>query len=288
MGAVPDALPYGLRQLMLTPYTDAQGTVLGNTSYPLPVAMTLGFSETEQYDELRGDDVLVAVHGRGPQVDWSLEAGGMDITCWSLISGGSVIEEGVAPNRVTRMRKSGDDQRPYVRIDGRAISDSGGDMKSRIYRCKANGRLQADLRGGAFQTSRIDGVGLPMVGDGGRWLYEFIRSEQESAIPGTPEANPAPVPVDLRVLSITATSASLTWDQVGVFVNPPDKYWIEQSIDNGVTWTHPNAAAGGEPVTNMTTVSTLTTATQYMFRVAYAPGGTTPGDYSHPIQVLTA
>jgi hypothetical protein len=87
MSAVPDALPYGLRQVMLTPYTDAQGTVLANTSYPLPVAMTLGFSETEQFDELRGDDVLVAVHGRGAQVDWSLEAGGMHITCWSIISG---------------------------------------------------------------------------------------------------------------------------------------------------------------------------------------------------------
>lgn len=288
MGKVPDALPYGLRQLMLTPYTDAQGTVLGNTSYPLPVAMTLGFSETEQYDELRGDDVLVAVHGRGAQVDWSLEAGGMDITCWSLLSGGSVIEEGVAPNRITRMRKSGDDQRPYVRIDGRAISDSGGDMKSRIYRCKANGRLQADLRGGAFQTSRIDGVGLPMVGDGGRWLYEFIRSEQESAIPGTPEANPLPMPVDLRALVIAATSVDLTWDQVGVFTNPPDKYYVEQSIDNGVTWTHPLAAAGGEPTTNSTSITGLTTATGYQFRVSYWQGGTVQGDPSHPLPVITA
>jgi hypothetical protein len=217
MSSVPDALPYGLRQLMLTPYLDAQGTVLANTSYPLPVAMTLGFSETEQYDELRGDDVLVAVHGRGPQVDWSLEAGGMDITCWSIISGGSVIEQGVAPNRVTRLRKSGDDQRPYLRIDGRAISDSGGDMGCRIYRAKANGRLQADLRGGAFQTSRIDGVGLPMIGDAGRWLYEFIRKESESAIPGTPEANPLPTPVDVQVTAINATSVSLMWDQVGGF-----------------------------------------------------------------------
>lgn len=288
MGAVPDALPYGLRQLMLTPYTDAQGTALGNTSYPLPVAMTLGFSETEQYDELRGDDVLVAVHGRGPQVDWSLEAGGMDITCWSLLSGGSVIEEGVAPNRVTRMRKSGDDQRPYVRIDGRAISDSGGDMKSRIYRCKANGRLQADLRGGAFQTSRIDGVGLPMVGDGGRWLYEFVRSEQESAIPGTPEANPLPTPVDVRAVAISATGATLVWDQVGVFVNPPDKYYVEQSIDNGVTWTHVASAAGGEPATNTAILTTLTTATQYLFRVRYWKSGTTQGDPSHPVHVLTS
>lgn len=286
MAAVPDALPYGLRQLMLTPYTDAQGTVLGSTSYPLPVAMTLGFSETEQYDELRGDDVLVAVHGRGPQVDWSLEAGGISITAWAIVSGALVIEEGVAPNRVTRLRKSGDDQRPYFRIDGRAISDSGGNMQTRIYRAKANGRLQADLRGGAFQTSRIDGVGLPMVGDQGRWLYEWIRHENDTAIPGTPDANPLPVPVNLQAVTINATSATFHWDQVGGF-GGTDKYHVQQSVDAGVTWTHPSSATGGEPSTNSATITALTTATAYQFRVAYWKGGTVIGDYSRPLSITT-
>jgi hypothetical protein len=285
-----DILPYGIRQIRLTPYLDAQGTCLANVSYPLPVAMTLGFSETEQYDELRGDDVLVAVHGRGPQVDWSLEAGGMNMTCWSLLSGGSVIEEGVAPTRVTRMRKSGDDLRPYVRIDGRAISDSGGNLKTRIYRAKANGRLQADLRGGAFQTSRIDGVGLPMVGDGGRWLYEFIHEEHDSAIPGTPEANPLPSPTNLYADTIAATSVGLTWDQVGIFNSATDKYQVQESIDQGVTWSDV-ATPAGTPATNSTTISTLTTATNYWFQVAYhqgaTPGPGVLGDFSKPVIVTT-
>jgi hypothetical protein len=283
MSSQPDKLPYGLRQVMITPYLDGQGSVLANQSYPLPVAMTLGFSEAEQYDELRGDDVLVAVHGRGPQVDWSLEAGGMDMTCWSIISGGSVIESGVAPNRVTRLRKSGDDQRPYFRIDGRAISDSGGDLVGRIYRAKANGRLQADLRGGAFQTSRIDGVGLPLIADAGRWLYEFIAHEAETAIPGTPEANPLPTPVDLQVTSITATAVGLMWDQVHSFASP-DTYKIQKSADNGVTWTDITPAA----TINTATVSSLTTATSYQFRVVYMKGGTTAGDPSHPVLVTTS
>ena len=285
-----EILPYGIRQIRLTPYLDAQGTCLADVSYPLPVAMTLGFSETEQYDELRGDDVLVAVHGRGPQVDWSLEAGGMNMTCWSLLSGGMVIEEGVAPTRVTRMRKSGDDLRPYVRIDGRAISDSGGNLKTRIYRAKANGRLQADLRGGAFQTSRIDGIGLPMVGDGGRWLYEFIHDETDSAIPGTPEANPLPSPLNVQPTTITATTVGLEWDQVGIFDETSDEYKVQQSIDSGVTWADITKVDGGEPSTNSTTITTLTTKTQYWFQVAYAQGGNTAGvlgDYSHPVIVTT-
>jgi hypothetical protein len=296
-GAAPCAtgqaeiLPYGLRQLVLTPYLDAQGTCLANTSYPLPVAMTLGFSESEQYDELRGDDILVAVHGRGPQVDWSLEAGGMNMTCWSLLSGGQVIEEGVTPTRVTRMIKSADDLRPYVRIDGRAISDSGGNLKTRIYRAKANGRLQADLRNGAFQTSRIDGVGLPMVGDGGRWLYEFIHEETDSSIPGTPPPNPLPSPTNLYAINIVATSLTLTWDQVGVFGQTPgDCYQVYESIDNGVTFT-PIAGPPGQPTTNSANVATLTTKTTYWFQVTYCQGGVPPtgqeGDPSKAVIVTT-
>jgi hypothetical protein len=283
MSSQPDKLPYGLRQVMITPYLDGQGSVLAANSYPLPVAMTLGFSETEQYDELRGDDVLVAVHGRGPQVDWSLEAGGMDMTCWSIISGGSVIESGVAPNRTTRLRKSGDDVRPYFRIDGRAISDSGGDLIGRIYRAKANGRLQADLRGGAFQTSRIDGVGLPLIADAGRWLYEFIAHEAETAIPGTPEANPLPTPVDLQVTSISSTTVGLMWDQVSGF-GGSDAYKIQKSADAGVTWTDISPTA----TVNSASVASLTTATAYQFRVVYMKGGTVAGDPSHPVLVTTS
>jgi hypothetical protein len=284
--ALPNPYPYGLRQLMLTPYTDAQGTILATTSYPLPVAMTMGFSETEQYDELRGDDVLVAVHGRGPQVDWSLEAGGLPIKAWSIISGGMVIESGVTPNRQVRLRKSGDDQRPYFRVDGRSVSDSGGSVVGRIYRCKANGRIQGDRRGGSFMTSSIDGVGLPLVGDAGRWLYEWIQNETDSALSTTPEANPLPVPTNLTPGTLLATSAVLNWDQVPVF-GGTDKYHVQISVDAGITWTHPAGGAGGEPSTNSTTLTALTTATAYQARVAYWKGGSVLGDYSRPVLFTT-
>lgn len=277
--ALANPYPYGIRQIMLTPYVDAQGTVLANTSYPLPVAMTLGFSETEQYDELRGDDVLVAVHGRGAQVDWSLEAGGLPITPWSIITGGMVVEEGVSPNRKVRLRKSGDDQRPYFRIDGRSVSDSGGNIVARIYRCKANGRIQADMRGGAFQTSNIDGVGLPLIGDAARWLYEFTQNETDTPLSTTPEGNPLPVPLGLTAGAITSTSIDLIWGEVP----GATAYKVQKSIDNGETWTDGTAPTGAA-----TTVKevTLTADTQYQFRVAATtPAGT--GDYSRPVLVKT-
>ena len=271
--------PYGIRQIMLTPYVDAQGTQLASTSYPLPVAMTLGFSETEQFDELRGDDTLVAVHGRGAQVDWSLEAGGLPITPWSIITGGMVVEEGVSPNRKVRLRKSGDDQRPYFRIDGRSVSDAGGSVVARIYRCKANGRIQADMRGGAFQTSNIDGIGMPLVGDASRWLYEFTELETDAPLTATPEANPLPVPLALTATLITDVAVTLSW----AAVPGATAYLIQKSVDNGVTWT-----AGTDPVGATTTAiqATLTANTNYQFRVAATvPAGT--GSYSRPLLVQT-
>lgn len=276
--ALANPYPYGIRQIMLTPYLDTQGTILSNISYPLPVAMTLGFSETEQYDELRGDDVLIAVHGRGAQVDWSLEAGGLPIVPWSIISGGQVIESGVTPTRQVRLRKSGDDQRPYFRIDGRSVSDSGGNVVARIYRAKANGRIQADMRGGAFQTSNIDGVGLPLLGDASRWLYEFCQNETDQPLGTTPEANPLPIPLGLQPGTVTATTVVLTWGQVPAAT----AYVVQKSVD-GIAWTTGTPPTGAATTA---TQATLTTATNYWFRVAaVVPGGT--GDFSRPIKILT-
>lgn len=271
--------PYGIRQIMLTPYVDAQGTQLAETSYPLPVAMTLGFSETEQFDELRGDDTLVAVHGRGAQVDWSLEAGGLPITPWAIITGGMVVEEGVTPNRKVRLRKSGDHQRPYFRIDGRSVSDAGGSVVARIYRCKANGRIQADMRGGAFQTSNIDGIGMPLVGDAARWLYEFTELETDAPLTATPEANPLPVPLALTATLITSTAVTLSW----AAITGATAYVVQKSVDNGVTW-----AAGTAPVGAATTAvqATLTANTNYQFRVAVTTAAGT-GSYSRPLLVKT-
>jgi hypothetical protein len=279
MTSLPNPLPYGIKQILLTPYADAQGSVLSSTSYPLPVAMTLGFSETEQFDELRGDDELVAVHGRGPQVDWSLEAGGMSIKAWSIISGAMVIESGVTPTRQVRLRKSGDDLRPYFRIDGRVISDSGGNIIARIYRAKANGRLQADHRGGAFQTSNIDGIGMPLVGDQGRWLYEIIQNETDSAMSTTPEANPLAIPTGLHTTAVAATSVTLAWDPVSIATS----YRVQQSVDAGVTWTNVTT----DPTTPTKTVSSLTTATAYQWRVA-AMVSSQVGDFCTPILVTTS
>ena len=48
MALSDNSLPYGLRDIKLTPYTDAAGTILASVSIDLPIARTLGFTDTEE------------------------------------------------------------------------------------------------------------------------------------------------------------------------------------------------------------------------------------------------
>ena len=47
------------------------------------------------------------------------------------------------------------------------------------------------------------------------------------------------------------------------------------------------AAAQAVPTTNSTSITRLTTATTYQFRVAYCKSGCVLGDYTNPVTVTT-
>lgn len=188
---MPDAaLPYGVRDCKLTPYTDAGGTVLGGSSTDLPNMQTYSFTETEEFQELRGDDRVVTTRGQGAQVEWQLESGGISIKAWSIMSGGQVIESGLTPNRKITLRKFGSSNRPFFRVEGQAISDSGGDVHAIVYRCRCNDTIEGQFADGEFWTSSVSGLGLPLLDADFDLLYDLIQNETPVAIPTTPTANP--------------------------------------------------------------------------------------------------
>lgn len=280
----PDTKPYGLRRVWITPYTDSDGTVLGTTSYRLPIARTLSFTESEDFDTLDGDDkASVAIQGKGATVDGSLEAGGIDMMCWSIFTGGQLIESGVSPNLTRVVRKKGSDSRPYFRVDGQVISNGGGDNVARIYRCKANGKIGSDFKYGTFTVPSIDFMGTPMPGDDSDYLYEIQFHQQRVTIGSTPDPNPLPIPMNVTPGAITATSVALSWTAIPA----ASSYQVQKSTDGGTTWSAVSSGAGGQPSTNTTTVTSLTTATAYKFRVAVVISAVT-GDYSTPVSVTTS
>jgi len=255
------ALPYGIRDIKLTPYIDALGTKLGTTSVDLPYAQTLSFSEAEEFEELRGDDKLITTHGQGAQVDLSLESGGISLAAWKVLSGGSLVEEGVAPNRRVRLRKRSSDVRPYWKAEGQSISDSGGDLHVVIYRCRLNGDLSGDFADGQFFVTNASGLGLPLVDDTNDLLYDFVQNEQKTAISLTPQGNPLPTPQNVVPGAATAATIELNWDDV----SDAGSYKIEQAVGpNFDTWTASTPASSTE---SNVVVTGLTADTAYKFRV---------------------
>lgn len=201
MTAVPTALPFGMRDCKIYPYVDAQGTILAATGYDLPNAQTFSFADTENFTDLRGDDDLVATHGEGAQVKWTLEAGGMELNVWAIFTGGQIIEEGVAPTRTITLRKCSDDARPYFHIVGQIMSDSGGDIVGKVYRAKCNGDISGQFGDGKFFVTSANGIGLPIPGT--RLLYDIIQNETQSTLTTTPDA----IPVPSKDVTVTITGA---------------------------------------------------------------------------------
>lgn len=276
---VADGLPYGVRDIKLTPYTDALGMVLGTTSVDLPYIQTLNFSEAEEFSELRGDDKLITTRGRGSMVNWDLESGGLPIHAWAVMTGGTVVERGLTPNREVELRKKATQARPWFRIDGKIISDSGGDVLVRIYRCRANGDVTANFTDGEFQTSSVNGVGYPLLDDTNDLLYSIFRRETAESLTLTPAPNPVQSPLNLAAGTISATSVDVSWTAVA----GATAYKVEHSESPFSSWT----VVSPNPVTNSASVTGLTTATIYKIRVsAITPNGTS--DPCPAIQVTTA
>lgn len=177
------ALPYGLRDIKLTAYTDVAGTILATTSVDLPNSRTLSFTDSEDFEELRGDDKIVASHGKGSAIEWNLESGGLPFEAYKIMAGGTIVETGTAPAQVKVFSKKVTDQRPYFRIQGQVVSDSGGDVQCVIYRCKATGELSGEFADGSFFLTAAKGAGYGVTsGVNVDKLYDFVQNETMIAL----------------------------------------------------------------------------------------------------------
>jgi hypothetical protein len=171
-----------MRDTKVTPYTTAALTTLG-TSVDQPNARTLSFSEAEDYEELRGDDKVIAMRGLGASVEWEMEAGGISVPAYKELNGGSSVTSGVSPNQVTTYTKKVTDARPYFKAEGQSMSDSGGDFHVVLPRARASGGVEGELSDGSFWLTAASGVALPalLTGDVDT-LYKFILNETATAI----------------------------------------------------------------------------------------------------------
>ncbi len=270
------ALPFGLRDVKIYPYLDAQGTILADDGFDLPNAQTFSFADTEDFVNLRGDDELKASHGNGAQVNWSLESGGIELPVWAVFTGGQIIEEGTAPNRRITLRKCSDDVRPYFMVVGQVMSDSGGNVIGKVYRAKCNGDISGQFSDGQFFITKADGIGLSIPGT--RLVYDIVHEEQKTFLSTTPDKLPILPPKNLTAGNISSTGVTLVWEPV----TGATSYTVEKSNNSGSTWT----AEATAPTVAKLAVTALTADTEYLFRVKTKIG--TDSSYaSSPVTVKT-
>lgn len=183
---LPIALPFGIRDIKLIPYTNLSATTFAVAMVDLPYGRTLSFSEVEDFEDLRGDDQLVTSHGSGAGVEWELEAGGISLEAWAVLSGGLVTTSGVSPNVIKTYRRKVTDQKPFFGIIGQSISDSGGDMHTIIYRAKVTDNLEGSFEDQSFFLTSCSGKGYGSqrtapAGELGV-VYDFVQHETIAAI----------------------------------------------------------------------------------------------------------
>jgi hypothetical protein len=172
-----------MRQVRLTPYTDVSALTLAAASVSLPNSQVFTFTETEDFEDLRGDDRLQTSHGKGPEIDWELTAGGISLDAYYVIAGGQApITTGTTPNQVKTYRKLVTDQRVPFKVEGRAISDSGGDMHAIVYRAKTTGDIEGSFEDGKFFLTQAKGKGYASLIVPVDAVYDFVQNETPAVI----------------------------------------------------------------------------------------------------------
>lgn len=179
MAIATNALPFGMRDIKVTPITaNVAGTITYGTFVDLPASQTLSWNTTEDYEQVRGDDIVQGEHGNGRLIEWELAAGGLSVDAAAVMMGGTVTSTGTTPAVKKTLGWLGTTAAPYFRIDGQAINDNGGDTHVVIYRAKATGGMEGEFADGSFHTSGISGNGYPNADDK---LFDLIHNETAAA-----------------------------------------------------------------------------------------------------------
>lgn len=180
---MPVSIPYGIRDIKLTPYTDQAATTLAADSVDLPYAQTMKFSETEDYDTLRGDDTVVTEHGQGPTGTWELGSGGISLEAVAVLTGATLTTSGTAPARTKTLTKNTSQSRPWFKAEGQSISDSGGDMHTVLDRCRMTDSLDGEFTDATFYITSAKGTFLGSnVEDSDGDLWTYVQNETVTPI----------------------------------------------------------------------------------------------------------
>ena len=122
-----------------------------------PYARTFGRTESEEFSELRGDDVPVASRGAGPRIEgWELENGGLPLEPYKLVAGGATVDTSTTPNGAKTYTKLATDAQPYFKVEGRRSRTPEATVRDRLPG-QAHRRHRGRVRSGEFHVTGATG-----------------------------------------------------------------------------------------------------------------------------------
>ena len=165
--------PFGLNDIKVTDISYA-------TQQDLPAAQRLTFNPRIVSGELPGDDAILAVSSRIVALDWELEAGGIDLDAYAIMTGYTVSSSGTTPGQQDELQWDKAKCLPYFSIFGKALgSDCTDDIHVLIYKAKVT-EIEGALQDGEFYITSCKGVAID---DGTHGIMEIIQHETAEAVP---------------------------------------------------------------------------------------------------------
>lgn len=165
--------PFGLNQVKL---------VRGASVVTLNAAQTLKFKERVKSAELPGNDAIVAVNSIVEAVEWELEAGGIPLEAYALMTGRSVVTAGSSPSETTKLTGSAGTAYPYFKIYGKVLGSGSDDVHCKIFKAKLTEGMEGTFGNGEFFVTACKGVA---VDDGSNGIWEMLQNETAASLPAS-------------------------------------------------------------------------------------------------------
>ena len=129
---------------------------------------------------LRGDDIIQSVVSISDGLEWELEAGGIDLDAYALMTGRTATEAGTTPNQTNTLTGSGGDVMPYFKIYGKSVGDGADDIHVKLFKCKLTSPIEGQFADGQFFVTKASGIALD---DGSNGIYDLVQNETATTLP---------------------------------------------------------------------------------------------------------
>ena len=172
-----NSMPFGMNQIKVGLGTPGSET----TVRTLPAGMTLKFKERAVSGRGRGGDALVALAGAPNGVEWEMEALGISLEAYTLMTGGTVTltpESAPGEADATNVLPSNTGRNPYFNIYGKALGVGIDDVHYVIINAKVTEGMDAPLADGEFTKSAFKGLALD---------WKIVQYETAASLPADVE-----------------------------------------------------------------------------------------------------